>query len=91
MPHLQHVHFTEDSDTLDLGIRVLEPPVLEPPVLEPLVSELLVLEHLVSEPRITINKRETALGLFFYVVRFFKGKLINKANRIKRQHYIEEV
>jgi hypothetical protein len=64
--HLQHVHFTEDSVTLDMGILLLEPPVSEPPVSEPLVSEPPVSEPLVSElpvsePRITINERETAL------------------------------
>jgi hypothetical protein len=78
--HLRHVHFTEDSVTLDMGILVLELPVLEP-----LVLEFLVLEPLVLEPRITINERETALvgAVFFYKrINCKKGKLINKANRL---------
>ena len=63
MLHLQHVHFTEDSVTLDMGILVLELLVLELPVLE-----LLALESPALEPRITINERETALvgAVFFY-------------------------
>ncbi|WML28580.1 hypothetical protein [Neobacillus sp. OS1-33] len=68
MLHLRHVHFTEDSVTLDMGILVLELLVLELLVLELLVLELPVLELLALEPRITINERETALvgAVFFY-------------------------
>jgi hypothetical protein len=71
--HLRHVHFTEDSVTLDMGILVLELLVLELPVLELLALEspaleLLALESPALEPRITINERETALvgAVFFY-------------------------
>mgnify|MGYP007039431782 CR=1 FL=1 len=72
MLHLQHVHFTEDSVTLDLGILVLELPVLEL-----LALELLALELPVSEPRITINNGETALvGAVFFIKELIAKKEI---------------
>jgi hypothetical protein len=75
--HLQHVHFTEDSVTLDMGILLLALPVSEPPVLEPPVLELLALALPVSEPRITINDGETALvGAVFFIKELIAKKEI---------------
>jgi hypothetical protein len=89
--HLQLVHFTEDSVTLDMGILLLELLVSELPVSEPLVLELLALELPVSEPRITINDGETALvgAVFFYKrINCQKGNLRKKQNSIIKLGYI---
>jgi hypothetical protein len=80
---LQHVHFTEDSVTLDMGILLLELPVSEHPVSEPQVLELLALELPVSEPRITINDGETAqVRAVFFIKELIAKKEIYEKSRI---------